>query len=146
MNANTYPESDGGMIFDLLRFCALCEEALALVSGEGRSLAGDNSYRPTEFNELRKRLLPKLESSLIMLRKRRQDARPAKHSEETLKMFQTIQGLLMKVLLLDRENQQTLLKRGLVPARYLPPVAVQRPHFVTGLYQQHAGRPGGAPA
>jgi hypothetical protein len=44
----------------------------------------------------------------------------------------------MKILLLDRENQQAMLRRGLVPARHLPPPAAQRPHFVAGLYQRHA--------
>ena len=62
-----------------------------------------------------------------------------------MQMFQTIQSLLMKVLLLDRENQQALLRRGLVPAKHLPPVAAQQPHYVAGLYQRHSPIRGGAP-
>jgi hypothetical protein len=44
----------------------------------------------------------------------------------------------MKFFILDRENQQAMLRRGLVPVRHLPPAAAQRPHFVAGLYQRHA--------
>jgi len=53
-------------------------------------------------------------------------------------LFQAVQGTLMKVLLLDRENQQAMLRRGLVPVRHLPAAAAQRPHFVTSLYQKHS--------
>jgi hypothetical protein len=53
-------------------------------------------------------------------------------------LFQNIQSLLMKVLVLDRENQQAMLRRGLVPARHLPAVAVQKPHYVASLYQRNA--------
>jgi hypothetical protein len=40
----------------------------------------------------------------------------------------------MKFILLDRENEQGLLRRGMVPARELPSVNRQRPHFVAELY------------
>jgi hypothetical protein len=45
--------------------------------------------------------------------------------------------MLMKIVLLDRDNQQALLRRGLVPPRHLPRAAGQQPHFVAGLYQRH---------
>jgi hypothetical protein len=38
---------------------------------------------------------------------------------------------------LDRENEQLLLRRGLIPPKHLPPVQRQRPHYVAGLYQRH---------
>jgi len=37
---------------------------------------------------------------------------------------------------LDRENEQALLRRSLVPARQLPSVNRQRPHFVADLYRR----------
>jgi hypothetical protein len=42
----------------------------------------------------------------------------------------------MKFILLDRENEQGLLRRGLVPPRQLPSVNRQRPHFVAELYRR----------
>ena len=41
-----------------------------------------------------------------------------------------------KIILLDRENEQGLLRRGLVPPRELPSVNRQRPHFVADLYRR----------
>ncbi|MCC6233741.1 MAG: hypothetical protein IT580_13910 [Verrucomicrobiales bacterium] len=46
----------------------------------------------------------------------------------------------MKILLLDRENEQALLRHGLVPARELPSVNRQRPHFVSDLYRRQGTR------
>jgi hypothetical protein len=46
------------------------------------------------------------------------------------------QDLIMKIIVLDRENEQTLLRRGLVPPRQLPSLNRQRPHFVTELYRR----------
>ena len=42
----------------------------------------------------------------------------------------------MKIVLLDRENEQALLRRGLVPTTQLPSVNRQRPHFVAELYRR----------
>jgi hypothetical protein len=44
----------------------------------------------------------------------------------------------MKIILLDRENEQSLLRRGMVPARELPSVNRQRPHFVADMYRRQA--------
>ena len=76
----------------------------------------------------------------------RLNKRPTIFSDEVVDLFQTIQSLVMKTLLLDRENQQALLRRGMVPAISLPAVGAQQPHFVAGLYRQHARTPAEAPA
>jgi hypothetical protein len=88
-------------------------------------------------------LLPDLETALINLRCKRLVWQLTGESErarceEVQPFFQAIQGILMRILLLDRKNQQALLRRGLVPAKHLPPVAAQRPHFVANIYQRHA--------
>jgi hypothetical protein len=57
---------------------------------------------------------------------------------EIKSLFQDIQNLLPRLLLLDRENQQEMLRHGLVPATQLPPAASQRPHYVAGLYRRNA--------
>jgi hypothetical protein len=53
-------------------------------------------------------------------------------------LFRDIQSLLPRLLLLDRENQQEMLRRGLIPALQLPPAASQQPNFVARLYRRHA--------
>ena len=42
----------------------------------------------------------------------------------------------MRIIVLDRENEQTRLRKGTVPARHLPSPNRQRPHFVADLYRR----------
>ena len=132
------------MIADLRAYQTICDEALVLTSRENQALAGGGEYQPFEFYQLRTSLLPRLESALVQLRKWREiwlrvpSAERAGCSEVKV-LFQSVQSLLMKLLLLDRENQQALLKRGLVPPRHLATAAVQvqKPNFVANVYKRH---------
>jgi hypothetical protein len=59
----------------------------------------------------------------------------AEHPEINALLRQT-QDLTMKIIMLDRENEQSLLRRGLVPPRDIPSANRQRPHFVADLYRR----------
>ena len=63
---------------------------------------------------------------------------PAERRRNTavVALFRQNQDLIMKIVLLDRENEQALLRRGLVPPTQLPSVNRQRPHFVAELYRR----------
>jgi hypothetical protein len=121
----------------------LCQEAMSLAGKENQALTRQSGYAPFEFYQQRKNLLPRLEESLMSLRKWRNRWQQADLAEragcsEVKALFQSVQSLLMKVLLLDRENQQALLRHGLVPARQLPPTAAQQPHCVADIYRRHS--------
>jgi hypothetical protein len=45
-----------------------------------------------------------------------------------------LQNLIVKILQLDRENQQALLRRGLVPARHVTSCAAPPSNYVASLY------------
>jgi hypothetical protein len=142
---NTATEFAAGLAEELRAFLVLCQDALELIARENRALSGQVDYQSGEFHQSRKGLLPNLESALIKLRRRRQLWKQAKlsgvtTSDEIKTLFQAIQSVLMKALLLDRENQQAMLRRGLVPARHLPPAEAQQPHYVASLYRRHATR------
>jgi hypothetical protein len=128
---------------DLRAQLRVWEEALALAERENQALVAVEDYQSFSFHRERKDLLPRLDRSLMVLRKWRQSrslsglAARADCSEANL-LVQAVQALLMKALLMDKENQQALLKRGLVPARHLPSSAVQQPHYVADLYRRHA--------
>jgi hypothetical protein len=137
-DALTLPEA---IVADLRRHFALCQELLAVVEREGQSLRRPDQPSLFEFYQLKKNLLPRLNQSLDALRKHRvnwqrftMDER-ARHPEIGMLLRQN-QDLTMKIILLDRENEQCLLRRGLVPARELPSVNRQRPHFVADLYRR----------
>lgn len=149
MNQTFAPEFSTGLSLDLRAFVALCENVLTLANRENQTLADASEYPVGEFHEQRQRLLPELDLALAGFRKRRELCRQSDrtgHSEEIKGLFQSIQSLVMKILFLDRENQQALLRRGLMPAKHLPPVATQQPHFVGNLYQRHSTVAGNGPA
>jgi hypothetical protein len=140
MNPDTFAPD---LARELKGYLGLCREFLTLFTEENQTLRQPQPWSPMVFNEERKRLLPRLESGLIKLRSFRQwwERMPAGQREscgELKNLFRDIQNLLPRLLLLDRENQQELLRRGLLPAAQLPPAAGQRPNFVASLYRRHA--------
>ncbi len=124
-------------------YLGLCEEVLALTGRESQALAAAGDYQPFEFFQGRKALLSRLDEGLNLLRTWRQawqrldPAERARHSEVKT-LLQAVQDSLVKILVLDRENQQALLRRGLVPARHVPAFASPQPHFAAQLYRRHS--------
>ncbi|MEJ5237974.1 MAG: hypothetical protein WHT82_06420 [Limisphaera sp.] len=127
----------------LQQYRALCEETLDLYLREHQALHQGGEYQPFQFYRHRKDLLPRLEAALTELRRwrglhRSGATRPRAPSTELRRITDQVQTMLMRILQLDRENQQALLRRGLLPARHLPPAAAQQPHFVADLYRRHS--------
>jgi hypothetical protein len=129
------------IISELQSRLALCQEVLGVIEREGQALRRPDNPSLFEFFQLRKNLLPRLNQSLDTLRRHRvnwQKFNPderARHPEIGMLLRQN-QDLTMKIILLDRENEQSLLRRGLIPAGELPSVNRQRPHFVAELYRR----------
>ncbi|MGD0816560.1 MAG: hypothetical protein ABSA83_23460 [Verrucomicrobiota bacterium] len=120
---------------------ALCQELQEGLEREGEVLRRPDNPSLFESHQLRQRLLPALTRSLDALRQQRVKWRQcspeerARHPEIGV-LLRRNQDLTMKIIILDRENEQNLLRRGLVPARELPSVNRQRPHFVAELYRR----------
>jgi flagellar biosynthesis/type III secretory pathway chaperone len=120
---------------------ALCQELLLVVEREGQALRRSEPPSLFQFYQQKKNLLPRLKQSLDDLRKHRATWQKLSLVErasqpEVGPLLRKNQDLTMKVIVLDRENEQALLRRGLVPPRELPSVNRQRPHFVTDLYRR----------
>ena len=131
------------MLQDLRANLSLYQELLTVIEAEGRALRQPEDPSLFSTFSARNSLLPRLTESLGQLRKHRarwQTLDPAervKHPEAAALLRQN-QDSIMKIILLDRENEQGLLRRGLVPPRELPSVNRQRPHFVADLYRRQA--------
>jgi hypothetical protein len=126
---------------DLKSRLQLCQELLEGLEREGQTLRRPDQPSLFEFHQLRTRLLPALKGSLETLRRHRVNWQMLTHEErashpEVTKLVRQNQDLTMKLIVLDRENEQGLLRRGLLPARELPSVNRQRPHFVADLYKR----------
>lgn len=127
----------------LQQYRALCEETLELYLREHQALHQGGDYQPFPFYQRRKDLLPRLEAALTELRRwrglhRSGATRTRAPSTELRRITDQVQTMLMRILQLDRENQQALLRRGLLPAQHLPPAAAQHPHYVANLYRRHS--------
>jgi hypothetical protein len=129
---------------NLLRgYSALCEEALELTIRESQALAADGDYQPFAFYQGRKALLSRLEHSLSLLRTWRQACQRLDPQErgqyiEVKTLLQSVQDSMVRILMLDRENQQALLRRGLLPAQHVQSFSSPQPHYAAQLYRRHS--------
>ncbi len=132
------------MISDLEAFLTTNREVLSLVERENQALRQNEAGAGSDLIQAKKDLLPQLDDLLNKLRQHRavwQDLSPAERAlhPEVLHLLQRNQDLIMKIVVLDRENEQWLLRKGLVPPQSLPAANRQRPHFVADLYRRQGG-------
>ena len=120
--------------------CALCEEILGLVMREKKAWKDHDAPPSLELYQAKKALLPKLTQSVEEIRTCRaawQKMTPPERAQcgEIGALLQQTQNLILKIIVLDRENEQVLLRRGLGPGK--PPAPrQQQPHFVAELYRR----------
>lgn len=131
------------ILADLRAQQSLCRDLLALAERESQWLRSGQQDGSFDATAARKALLPELTQIVSSLRRHReawQKLTPAERAAqpEITFLIRQVQDLIMRVILLDRENEQGLLRRGLIPAREIPPAQQQRPHFVAGLYRKSA--------
>ena len=110
---------------------------------ENGLLRGETPQEAFALRGTRKNLLAQLDDSLDKIRELRiawlklDPAQRQAHSD-IAELLRENQNLIMKILVLDRENEQTLLRHGLVPPRHVPSANKQRPHFVADIYRRNA--------
>lgn len=136
---NPFPQ----MLADLQTHQNICRELLVLAERETQGLRQSQTDVLQEIHQVRKTLLPRLNESLEKIRQHRvlwQSHTVAERAAQPEIGFlvRQVQDLTMRVILLDRENEQGLLRRGLIPAREIPSAQQQRPHFVANLYRRQA--------
>ena len=128
------------MMVDLKQHLEICRGLFTVVERESHALRQPGAGLPLELHH-KKNLLPALNQSLNKIRQHRIEwcrRTPQERAKElgVAALMREIQDLIMKIIVIDRENEQALLRKGLVPARHLPHANRQRPHYVAGLYRQ----------
>jgi flagellar biosynthesis/type III secretory pathway chaperone len=126
---------------DLERHLSLCQEILAIVETENQTLRSSDQTDVQSLTPKKQEMLQRLQHSIEQLRKQRilwqqMPASEKAKNPEIKKLLKQNQELIMKIVMLDRENEQLLLRKGMVPAHHLPPAQRQQPHFVTELYRR----------
>jgi len=128
---------------DLATHKNLCEDILVLVEGDNQRLRGSGEEAAPDSNPAKKKFLAQLTESLDKIREHRVawlklEPSVREGHPEIAELLRENQNLIMRILVLDRENEQALLRKGLVPTRHVPPANRQRPHFVSSMYQRHS--------
>ncbi|MGZ8937838.1 MAG: hypothetical protein ACXW32_01355 [Limisphaerales bacterium] len=128
---------------DLQTHRSLCEAILALSARENGALRSQSEASAHEGTAQRKKFLAQLTDSLDKIREHRiawmrLEPSVRQRHPEIAELLRENQNLIMRILVLDRENEQALLRKGLVPLRHVPPANRQRPHFVSSLYQRNS--------
>lgn len=131
------------IIDDLGSHLALCQEICAQVERESHLLRGDDERSAFASYQKKKGLLPQLEESLNRIREHRNTWRSLDPAERTqyskvAELVKANQDLIMKIIVLDRENEQALLRKGLGHQRSPLSAPLPRPHYVAGLYHRNA--------
>ncbi len=120
----------------------VCNALLELAHKEAQALNHPAPFPALAIHVERKALLCRLECALTVLGQKRalwncSGKERVPGDPRSTRLLQTALDTIMRVLVLDRENEQQLLRRGLLPARCLPPAEQSRPHYVARLYQRH---------
>jgi hypothetical protein len=128
---------------DLHAHSELCAELLVLVERESQALREPDSASAFEFYQQRQLLLPRLNESVARVKNHRIDWQrlaPEARAQfpEIASLVQSSQDLVLKIIVMDRENEQARLRHGMLPPNQLPPANGQRPHFVSELYRRSA--------
>lgn len=118
----------------------VCDDILNLVQSEHDALSQDAQYQASSADGDRKNLLERLSDSLNSIRRQRvawqQPAvRGGARNPQVDTLLRSNLDLIMRIIVLERENEQLLVRRGLLPPGRLPG---KQPHFVSDVYRRSA--------
>lgn len=121
----------------------VCDELLRLALQESESLRQAAPFPTARIQDERKALLARLESSSRLVASERNQWRETKPpgadaSPELAELIRATLDRIMRILVIDRENEQNLLRRGLLPPRALPRPEQSQPSFLARTYERHA--------
>lgn len=123
----------------------VCADLLLLAQEESEALRQSGPFPAARIQAERKDLLVRLESSSRSIASQRNrwgqlNAPGGDTPPEFKDLVRTTLDTIMRVLVIGRENEENLLRRGLVPARSLPRAEQSQPNFVALTYQRHTQR------
>ena len=131
---------DQALVEDLNSHLALCRQALDLAERENAALRDQMPLAAAESNHAKRLLADKLGQSLDRLRRSRLIRQNCSLEEKRriADIVRANQDLMLRAVILSRENERLLLEKGLFSPREMPSPNHQRPHFVAELYRRHS--------
>tara|TARA_B100000029_G_scaffold490542_1_gene549674 strand:+ start:1737 stop:2168 length:432 start_codon:yes stop_codon:yes gene_type:complete len=127
-------------------YLEVCGRAYHLVQEENRCLNSSSPRDAYAKSEERKELLERVSGAMVRIKAHKAlwakipAAERAKHMNIS-QLIKLNMDLIMKTVMLDRENEKLMLQHGMVPPDRLPSSAQNNPGAVAGIYQRN--QPGG---
>ena len=118
----------------------LCGEIMAVIQQEHQQLKAGTVNARTKLQAGREGMLESLSQKQGAIAEHREawmrltDAERKQHPDIAGALKQST-DLIMKIVSLDRENEQLMLRNKLVPPSHLPPAQRQNPNLVAKLYK-----------
>jgi flagellar biosynthesis/type III secretory pathway chaperone len=130
------------LVDEIQQYLRVCEDVHSIVRRENQCLKSAEPQAIHQFQQSRRDVLERLTATQMRLAVHKTSwmrvppAARAKRPEVANLIRQTL-DLIMKTIVLDRENEQLLLRHQMVPANRLPSANRQNPHFVARLYKNN---------
>ena len=119
-----------------------------MIEREARALDSQrrNEDEPPGFdhtNEARQKLIPLLDRVTEKMKQHRQIWESLSYEERATRpdvneLIVEALNTIMKIIKLDRANEEILLKNGSIPIKEIPPSMRQKPGQVVNIYKQHS--------
>ena len=118
----------------------LCGEILQVVQKEHQQLKSNQVDDLTQLQETRQGMLERLGAAQSKISSHKDAWSNLSQSQrqsmpEIGKRLSLCTDLIMKIVSLDRENEQLMLRNKLVPPGHLPPAERQNPNLVAKIYK-----------
>ena len=125
---------------ELKQYFEVCDEINKVVRRENQALRSADPKTVYEFQQSRKELLERLtgvQMRLGVLKTSwlRVPANTRAQRPDIGALIRQTLDLIMKTIVLDRENEQLLLRHRMVPTKHIPPAGRQNPHIVAKMYK-----------
>lgn len=120
---------------------AVAQRVLVMIEQEHQILHGTGPYPAAEFQHRRETLLPDLHQAHNQLQTASAHWQKIPQSDRDQhprikELIRQNQDLILRLVMLDRENEQAMLRRGLTPPGQVKPPSSSRPHFINHIYSR----------
>ena len=138
--ANASPDALSALANELQTHISLCGEILAVVQQEHQKLKTSTVDDLAALQAGRQGMLERLDAaqkSILTHKEVWARLQPTERQQrpDITNLLKQSTDLIMKIVSLDRENEQLMLRNKLVPPSHLPPAQRQNPNLVAKMYK-----------
>jgi len=131
------------LLTELNDHLTICEKAYELVQEENRVLNSPTPRNAYAHADRRKELLERVTGSMVRIKAHKAvwETLPLSERSKSMDVSNLIKqnmDLIMKTVMLDRENEKLMLQHGMAPPDRLPSSRQNNPSAVAGMYQRHS--------